>query len=91
MGTGRERSRLLRDRIGIKGVGRQGLFEIEFGVESELYAKCRKIGSESLEQYYKWLSAFFIECRFSVTYERLVKDLDVNTSSYLDLDQYKAI
>ena len=81
----------LRDRIGIKGEGRQGLFEIEFGDESELYAKCKKIGIESLEQYYKWLATFFLECRFSVTYERLVKDPDVNTSSYMDLDEYKAI
>ena len=82
---------LLRARVGIKGEGRQGLFEIEFGEDSELYAKCKKIGIESLEQYYKWLATFFLECRFSVTYERLVKDPDVNTSSYMDLDEYKAI
>ena len=33
---------LLRARVGIKGEGRQGLFEIEFGEDSELYAKCKK-------------------------------------------------
>ena len=47
---------LLRARVGIKGEGRQGLFEIEFGEDSELYAKCKKIGIETLEQYYKWLA-----------------------------------
>ena len=47
---------LLHNRIGIKGEGRQGLFEIEFGEDSELYDKCKKIGVESLEQYYKWLA-----------------------------------
>ena len=51
---------LLRARVGIKGEGRQGLFEIEFGEDSELYAKCKKIGVESLEQYYKWLATFFL-------------------------------
>ena len=81
---------LLRARVGIKGEGRQGLFEIEFGEDSELYAKCKKIGVGSLEQYYKWLATFFLESRFSVTYERLVKDPDVNTSSYMDLNEYKA-
>ena len=74
---------LLRDRIGIKGEGRQGLFEIEFGEGSELYAKCKKIGVGSPEKYFKWLATFFLECRFSVLYERLVKDPDVNTSSYI--------
>ena len=81
----------LRGLIGIKGEGRQGLFEIEFGEDSELYAKGKKVGIESLEQYYKWLATFFLECCFSVTYECLVKDPDVNTSSYMDLDEYKAI
>ena len=38
---------LLCDRIGIKGEGRQGLFEIEFGEGSELYAKCKKIGVDN--------------------------------------------
>ena len=32
-----------------------------------------------------------LECRFSVTYERLVRDPDVNTTSYMDADEYKAI
>ena len=34
---------------------------------------------------------FFLECRFSIKYERLVNNPDVNTSSYMDLDRYKAI
>ena len=82
---------LLRARVGIKGEGRQGLFEIEFGEGSELYAKCKKIGVGSPEKYFKWLATFFLECRFSVSYEHLVKDPDVNTSSYMDLDEYNAI
>ena len=81
----------LREQVGMEGDGRQDLFEELFGEESELYAKCKSIGVKTFAVYFQWLATFFLECRFSVTYERLVKDTDVNTSSYMDLNEYKAI
>jgi len=80
-----------REKVGMKGDGMEGLFKKLFGEDSELYARFKKMGIRSLEDYLKFLAAFFLECRFSITYERLVNDPDVNTSSYMDLDRYKAI
>ena len=79
------------NQVGMKGEGTQQLFDIEFGEHSELYAKFKRIGVKSFGQYCLWLATFFLECRFSVTYERLVRDPDVNTTSYMDADEYKAI
>ena len=80
-----------RQKLGIKGKGPNKMFKKMFGEDSELYAKIKKIGVKSFEEYSKFLATFFFECRFSVTYERMVNDPDVNTSSYMDLDRYKAI
>ena len=67
------------EQVGMEGDGRQGLFEELFGEESGLYANCKRIGVKSFAVYSQWLATFFLECRFSVLYERFVKDPDVQT------------
>ena len=81
----------MREKVDTKGDGKKGLFKELFGEESELYARFKKMGIRSLEDYSKFPATFFLECRLSITYERLVNNPDVNTSSYMDLDRYKAI
>ena len=51
----------------------------------------QKMGIRSLEEYSKFLATFFLDFCFSIRYECLVNNPDVNTSSYMDLDRYKAI
>lgn len=69
----------------------QNLFDKAFGEDSTLFAKCKKIGIKSFEEYSIFMATFFLECRFSITYQKLYDDLQVDTSDFLEPERYKAI
>ena len=69
----------------------QNLFDKAFGEDSLLFAKCKRIGIKSFEEYSIFMATFFFECRFSITYQKLYDDLQVDTSDFLEPERYKAI
>ena len=83
----------IRRQVGDGMEGVLAMFELLFGKEGELYLKFRKVSNKtcSYAAFCVFMATFFMECRFSITYQRLVDDNDVNTSNYMPPDEYKTL